>query len=461
MKKSSIKALSDGFTDGGVGNTINFPGFFSHNISANLNCKKISINERVAFEVAYGVSLSGKRSLVTMKNVGLNVAADPFLHSLLSGVNGGLVIVITEDVEVTASQERQDSRHYYNFFGGLWFEPSSLKSAYDIARRSFYLSEKYDVPIVIRLTNQFFNLHDNYVRLNKIKYKQKKIIKNPDKYIIYPNYWEKQYFNLKQKNNKIINFTEEFLDYLPQKSIKNNTKGLIMAGNCWKEYSIKKYNEWDKLLIETYSIPAKKVQKFIEGKKEIVVLEQGASFVYEKVSRLISKKNSELSILSNTGSAPNLSSKWIVWNNLYKLFIALKSIGPSFVVGDVGQFTVESVHVINSCLCLGSAVGTGIGLVLGGIKYPFCITGDTSFLHSGIQALIEAQSRNIAMGVIVIDNDGSASTGGQKLISSIYDVNKNIVKITIDYSKTSKTTIKDILTKMQVENKLAILYVKI
>ncbi len=462
MIKKSIKAISDGFTDGGVWHVGNFPGFFSHDIAANLNSKEISINERVAFEIAYGASLSGKRSLVTMKNVGLNATSDPFLHSLLSGVNAGLVVVVTEDVEVVASQERQDSRHYYNFFGGLWFEPNSLQSAYSIARQSFYLSEKYDVPVVIRLTNQFFNLNDNYTRLQKVKYKQKRIIKNPRKYIVYPNYWKRQYKNLKKKNNEIANFTEESFNYFPPKiSIKKRNKGLIMVGNCWKECSDKKYNKWDKLFIETYPIPVKKIKKFVQGKRQISVFEQGDSFVYDKVTGLIDKEDGVLNVVSNNGLVPNLPHQWIVWSHLNKLFKALKLAKPSFVVGDVGQFTVESTHIINSCLCLGSALGTGIGLVLGGVKYPFCVTGDTAFLHSGIQALIEAQARNIAMGVIIIDNDGSVSTGGQKLISSIYDINVNIIKITIDYSKTTTTIIENILKKMKLENKLAILYIKI
>ena len=203
MIKKSIKALCDGFIDGGVDNVINFPGFYSHEIFDNLNGDRISLNERVGFDMSYGISLSGKRSLLTIKNIGLNVASDPFLHSLLSGVNGGLVIVITEDVDVVASQERQDSRYYYDFFGGLWFEPNSLNSAYNITRQSFYLSEKYDIPIVIRLTNNFFNSLDDYKRLDKIKLNKLNICKNRHKYIIYPNYWLEQKKRLDQKNSKI------------------------------------------------------------------------------------------------------------------------------------------------------------------------------------------------------------------------------------------------------------------
>jgi len=458
MNKKSIKALCDGFVDGGIDNVINFPGFYSHEIFNNLNGDRISLNERVGFDISYGVSLSGKRSLLTIKNIGLNVASDPFLHSLLSGVNGGLVIVITEDMDVVASQEKQDSRYYYDFFGGLWFEPNSLGSIYTIARQSFYLSEKYDVPVVIRLTNNFFNLTDDYKRLDKIKLDKKKILKNQSKYIIYPNYWLEQKNRLEQKNIKINNFVDKFVNYPTQTKSK---LGAIIIGSSWEESYSKKYKYWDKLFIETYPIPQKIIKKFINKKDEIIVLEEGDSFVFNKIKNFISNKNNKLVIKSRTKIASDKDKDWIIWNNLPKLFKAIKSIKPSFVVGDVGQFTVESTHVIDSCLCLGSSVGNGIGLVLGGVKYPFCITGDTSFLHSGIQALSEAISRKIAMGIVIIDNNGSLSTGGQKLISSIYDIDRKIEKIEVNYNKVTTQEIKDILTRMRDSNKLMVLYIKI
>jgi indolepyruvate ferredoxin oxidoreductase, alpha subunit len=458
MIKKSIKTLCDGFIDGGIDNVINFPGFFSHEIFDNLNGDRISLNERVAFDISYGISLSGKRSLLTIKNIGLNVASDPFLHSLLSGVNGGMVIVITEDVDVVASQERQDSRHYHDFFGGMWFEPNSLNSAYNIARQSFYLSEKYDTPVVIRLTNNFFNLIDDYKKLNKIKLDRIKISKNSNKYIIYPNYWLEQKKRLDQKNIEIDNFVDKFINYIPYKKSK---LGLIAVGASLEEPYSKKYKYWDKLFIETYPIPKKTIQKFINKKNEVVVLEQGDDLVFKKIENLIQNKNKNLVLKSKIKIISDESKNWIVWDNLSKLFKAIKSIKPSFVVGDVGQFTVESTHVIDSCLCLGSSVGNGIGLVLGGVQYPFCITGDASFLHSGIQALSEAVSRKIAMGIIVIDNNGSVSTGGQKLISSVYNINKKIDKIEIDYNKVSLQEIKNVLIKMRNSNKLMILYVKI
>ena len=458
MIKKSIKALCDGFIDGGVDNVINFPGFYSHEIFDNLNGDRISLNERVGFDMSYGISLSGKRSLLTIKNIGLNVASDPFLHSLLSGVNGGLVIVITEDVDVVASQERQDSRYYYDFFGGLWFEPNSLNSAYNITRQSFYLSEKYDIPIVIRLTNNFFNSLDDYKRLDKIKLNKLNICKNRHKYIIYPNYWLEQKKRLDQKNSKINNFVDSFVNYLPH--IKSKS-GIIIVGNSLDELSSKKYENWDKLFIETYPIPKKIIKKFIEKKDEIIIFEQGDDFVFQKIKSFISDENNKLIIKSKKNIISDKHKDWIVWNNLPKLFKAIKSIKPSFVVGDVGKFTVESTRIIDSCLCLGSSIGNGIGLVLGGVQYPFCITGDTSFLHSGIQALSEAISRKIAMGIIVIDNNGSMSTGGQKLISSIYDIDRRIEKIEIKYDKVTVPEIKKILTKMKNSNKLMILYIKI
>lgn len=458
MKDTSIDVLCRGFIDGGMEIVTNFPGFYSHDIFSKLGGKDISINERVAFEIAYGVSLAGKRSLVTMKNVGLNATADPFIHSLIAGVKGGLVLVVTDDMEVIASQERQDSRHYFDFFGGLWFEPNSLKSAYTIARNSFFLSEKYDTPVVIRLTNQFFSLNGNYQTLGKKKYTLLPA-NNPEKYIVYPVYWKKQYDNLKDKNKKINDFVENFTAYSPP-NIYARTKGVIVVGSCWKEYG-KNYKGWDTLCIETYPIPINAIKKFIKSKEEISILEQGDTFVYNIVKKLLNSDDGKVKILSSTGIIPDLSSTWITWNHLRNLFLAIRSVKPSFVVGDVGQFTVESTHTIKSCLCLGSAVGTGIGLVLGGVEYPFSVVGDTSFLHSGIQALTEATARNIAMGIIIIDNNGSAATGGQKLISSIYSIDDKIKKFEIDYKHSTEKEIRNILLAMRKSKLLSVVYVKI
>jgi indolepyruvate ferredoxin oxidoreductase alpha subunit len=134
----AIDTLTRGLLDGGCQFTVNVPGSRSQEIFLGLGGETISMNERVAYELAYGASLSGKRSVVTMKNVGMNASADPFLHSVINGVQAGLVVILSDDVDALSSPERQDSRSYFDLFGGLWLEPNSVQMAYDFARNSFH-----------------------------------------------------------------------------------------------------------------------------------------------------------------------------------------------------------------------------------------------------------------------------------------------------------------------------------
>ncbi|MEW6214275.1 MAG: thiamine pyrophosphate-dependent enzyme [Nitrospirota bacterium] len=455
----ATKIICQGFKNGGVEYVSNFPGFHSHNIFSGLGGEQISINERVAYETAYGASLAGKRSLVAMKNVGLNVAADPFLHSIIAGVNAGLVVVITDDTKAVASQERQDSRHFFDFYGGLWFEPNSLESAYQIAKDSFKLSEELDVPVVIRLTNQFFELEGDITLDSTVSPGNNLgIANNPEKFVVYPTFWLNQYKNLSDKNGRIRELASKFSKNKAED--QKNEKGLIVFGSCWQELGQDDYNDWDKLLVETYPIPKEEIEEFIKNKKEIKVIEQGDNYGFRIIQRLLSQTDGVI-VKSETGQIQDMEGKWTIWSHLENLFLAIKNSDPSFVVGDVGQYTVESTNTIGACLCLGSSVGTGMGLAMAGVEYPFCVVGDTSFLHSGTQALAEAKARNIKMGIIVIDNGGSMATGGQSTASSIYEFTSGIDTYEVDYKTATQDQLETLLKQMKDTGKLSILFVKV
>ena len=247
----ALLTLSQGLLDGGCGYTTCFPGFYSHDLAQLLGEKTIAINEKIAYEMAFGASLAGTRSVACMKNFGLNVAADPFLNSIITGVNAGLVLILTEDVEVEGSQGRQDSRYYRDFFGGLWFEPNSLQYAYNIAYHAFAWSEQLDIPIVIRLTNQFFRLEGTHVR--QVAQKQQRSVANaPSKFVVHPGYWRKQRKQLQEKNRAIQKFVEKHYD--KQQFEKSKKVGVIVFGNCQNEV-VKHLDNDDLFPITTYPIP--------------------------------------------------------------------------------------------------------------------------------------------------------------------------------------------------------------
>ncbi len=445
----AINALVQGLKDGGADFATNFPGFYSQDIFEALGGKDISINERVALENCYGASMAGVRSVVSFKSTGLNVASDVFFHSVLNGLEAGMVIVLTEDVECASSPERQDSRPFSDVYGGLWFEPSNLQEAYDFARESFLLSEQMDLPIVIRLTNQFFELSGDFLEKTKVpKYISSKINKNK-----YVSYWKQRDDALSDKNLRIKNYIEGL--YPPETYSFKHEKGLVVVGNNQKELANYGKTNHDILKIVTYPIPENVIKSFVRGKKEIKVFEQGRGFVSSKIKALVS---ADINFVVETGFAPDRSSDWKVFNDHEKLFRGLSAVNPEFVAGDEGMFTDESTKSISVCLAMGASVGVAMGYALAKGGYPFCVIGDTSFTFGGKQALEEAFVKKVKFGVVVLDNNGAKSTGGQKQ-AGFLDF-PYVESQTVDFESTSKEDFQQILSNMQSQGDLSILYVK-
>ncbi len=454
MNNLALQALTDGLLDGGCVFASNFPGFYSQNIFTMLGGKRISLNEKIAYQQAYGASLAGQRACVSFKNVGLNVAADAYLNSLLSGVNAGLVIVVTDDMQVEGSQSRQDSRHYRDFFGGLWLEPSSLDSAYEFGYRAFDWSEKFDLPVVIRLTNQFFDLTGDYDRQPK----RQNILPPADdkeKYIVHPTNWRRQFNNLQINNKRLAEFSEEQMN---NKAISADCQ-TIACGCCLAELAQHNLTPNEALSCEIYPLPLKFIQNKFKTKPALAVIEQGDAYAGEIITAALADKKIEIN--SETGQLPDNSAAYRVWNKLEKLFVALINIQPDYVVSDLTQFTVESLNAVDSCLCLGSAISVGNGLAAAGL-HPFCLTGDVSFLHEGGRnALEETIARQARQSIIIIDNGGAWCTGGQQPAIDI-DL-KNILSLEyfeLDYNQTSAEDLEKTLKKMKYYSGVSLLKLK-
>jgi indolepyruvate ferredoxin oxidoreductase alpha subunit len=453
MNIKALDALVFGLIDGGCRYATNFPGFESHKLFEKLGGKQISANEKVAYEMAYGASMGGVRSVVSMKSVGLNVCADSFLASLVSGVNAGMVLVVTDDMEMQGSQTRQDSRHYLDFIGGLWFEPSSVEDAYRIGYDAFYLSESMDLPIVVRLTNQFFEIEGEIVR-KEPKISTKTIVHNQEKYVVNPCYWKGQKKRLDEKIERVKKY---LLEYYKDDLNNINQSGVVVAGVCDIELRELDMSKKDLLIVSAYPVPDDVLKNFLAGKTEVKVLEQGDSWMQRAVVNAIS--HTDISISSETGYLPEIDYR--IWSETSKLFVALKEINPPCVISDVTQFTVENTGIVDYCLCMGAAIPMSIGLSEVGFEYPYCVVGDVSLIHSGIIALYEAVSRESRFGLVVVDNGGAWCTGLQKGVTDIYNLGLPIESKTVEYDNVSVQEIAETLKQMRQQNKLSILYLKI
>ena len=450
---ASIDAISQGLLDGGVESVYNYPGFFSHDIFKQLGGKMISLNERVAYAEAFGASLAGKRSVATFKNVGLNIASDAFLHSIIAGVRAGMVLVVTDDVSVWGSQESQDSRSYFDFFGGLWLEPASLQEAYDFGRDAFELSEEFDVPVVIRLTNPYFELEGSFTRG---KEPQKLTRSYPEikseKFVVHPVYYMQQQSNLNHKN-KVI---QQFCDNKKSSTAKKYQKGVVVVGAI-EHLSI---TNADVFTVNTYPLPQSALKDFLHQHDEIEVIEHGGRYVAKRLHELTSDKKIGSTLPTSLGK------KWpfVRWKRYQTFFDALRSVRPDMVVADVTQFTVEENDTAKACLSLGTAVSTSIGFAASDPdKYVFSLSGDCSLLHEGIGIIDEAAKRNLRLGIIVFDNGGSWCTGGQACSGSVYHVlqSKNVGTAQLDYEGASKERIAEELERMRNFDGVSILYLKV
>lgn len=422
-------ALCKGMLKGGCSYWTNFPGFKSQDIFDTLtilsgqDCGAIALNEKIAFEMAYGSSLAGRRAAVTFKNYGLNVGADPYLNSLLTGVHAGLVLVITDDIEVSGSQGLQDSRHYYKFNGGLWLEPNSLEEAYNFGQIAFKLSEEYNVPVVIRLTNSFFRLQGPYRRVEVSgmdhceKPRHDCMVHNPKKFVNHPVSWKELYRLLSEKNRHI----QQFVDEMYPEPRDFEARLAIYIGAWPESANISGKQQSQIIKVSTLPIPQwiAKVCKTLAMQGSIAVHEHGSDVVTEILERQLTAV--KLSRSHPPGHViPNHDSSIITWDKLSNLFVAIKRItqkhfpGRFHCIGDLGQYTSETTNTVSSCLCLGSAVSVCLGMAEAGVDFPLCVTGDAALVHAGGESLLkEVESRGAQLGIVVIDNGGSVSTGGQ------------------------------------------------
>ncbi len=452
MKQHAIDAITQGLKDGGAQAVYNFPGFMSHDIAQGIEPYEISLNERVAYAEAFGSAVAGKRTVVSFKNVGLNIASDAFLHSVIAGVRAGLVVVVTDDIEVLGSQESQDSRHYYDIFGGLWFEPSSVQQAYDFAVTAFKLSEQYDTPVVIRLTNAYFDLKEDFARGSHKTTMPPLPNITPEKYVIHPCHFTSQAQRLQKKQKAIQKWAETSGAAL----LKKHSRLVIRCGAASYETD----RDVDVLQANTLPLPIGTIEAALDIYDEISVAEQGDQFVAEKVRSLSAKKE----IMTEPQMPKGTRVKFSKWDRYEKFFKALtQTKGDCIVVSDITQFTVDSLDTVDIALSLGVAVATGIGFSKASSNFTFCLAGDCSLLHEGIGIVREAINREVRLGIVIFDNHASWCTGGQSPIGDIYDLPRSTAIRThsLSYESSSQSDIAEKLRAMQTYEGVSVLYLQV
>lgn len=463
MKKrllSGNEAVARGAFEAGVKVACSYPGTPATEINEALaRYKEIytewSVNEKVALEIAFGASYAGKRAIVSMKHVGLNVAADPLFTISYAGVNAGLVIVTADDPGMFSSQNEQDNRNYAKFSKIPMFEPSDSQEAKDFTEWAFEISEKFDTPVLVRVTTRIAH-SKSIVELGERKEFEKELKKDIKKYVMIPSHARARHVFVEERLKRL----EELSNEINKIEYGNYDVGIITSGVCYQYAKEAMPNASFLKLNVSYPLPKKLIMEFSKKIKKIYVVEELDPFIEEQIKAMgiecMGKEKfpvwGELSpeivdsVLNNKDYSktedelPKRLPQWCKGCPYHHLFTALKELDASNlnIVGDIGCYTLaalEPYKALDVQLNMGLSIGASFGAEKAGNGKNIAVIGDSTFVHSGITSLIDIFNNQSSGTVIILDNKGTAMTGMQpypkvdfeKLAEAIGI--KNVVKI--------------------------------
>jgi len=440
---SGDDAIGRGAIEAGISLATSYPGtpateilqYIADNFSGDVEW---AVNEKVAFETAIGVSYAGRRSICSMKHVGVNVASDPLMTAAYLGTKGGLVLAVADDPGAYSSQNEQDSRFYARFARIPCLEPSDSQEAKDMTIMAFELSEKIGLPVMLRTVTRISHAYSP-VEVGHMREQNSLILqKDPANMIAVPSNVLRCHRNLIEKQETIRQWGE---DSGLNKTFKNGQKkGIITCGLGYvyaKEYG----PEYAILKIAYYPFAETLIEEFVKGLDEVWVLEEGEPFVEEIARRYSSRVRGKISgEISSTGElGPDVLAGYIPGWSVQsgyktlkplpprppvlcpgcphgKLYVALKAAQPTFTAGDIGCYTLGAnppYQIVDTCLCMGAGISKAAGISKQGVKRVAAVIGDSTFIHSGIPALINAVYNKADILVLILDNSAVAMTGHQ------------------------------------------------
>lgn len=452
------EAIALGAIDGGLSGVYAYPGTPSTEITEFIQMNrdaqergihsKWSANEKTAMEAAMGMSFAGKRAMVCMKHVGLNVAADPFMNAAITGVNGGVLVLSADDPSMHSSQNEQDSRYYAKFALVPCLEPSNQQEAYDMAYYGFELSEKLGRPIVLRITTRLAHSRSGVVRKEPKAQNKVSFSANPKQFILLPAIAKKNYADLLASQPKYVESSENspFNQYFDG---DNKKRGIIACGVTYNYLMENKelINGSPILKIGQYPLPRKQVEKIMNECESILCIEEGYPLIEELIKGYLSRNITVNGRLDGTlprqgelnpdSVAAALSGNKVVpqpipdvvrmrppalcqgcgHRDMYEALLAVvKTYPESKVFGDIGCYTLGALPpygAISSCLDMGASITMAKGAADAGVFPAVAVIGDSTFTHSGITGLLDAVNENSNITVIISDNLTTGMTGGQ------------------------------------------------
>ncbi|MBI4881709.1 MAG: indolepyruvate ferredoxin oxidoreductase [Planctomycetes bacterium] len=457
------EAVAQAALDAGIGGAFSYPGTPATEIFEYVEARaaacgvsaKWSANEKVAYEEALGMCFAGRRALVSMKHVGLNVAADPFMSSALTGVHAGLVLAVADDPGMHSSQNEQDSRCYAEFAHIPVLEPSSQQECYDLTRLAFDLSEEMDTPVMVRLVTRLAHSRSN-VRVEDAPPAPEPAPEprpTPDwrDWTLLPMNARRRFLEVVERQHRLLEHSERS----PFNTVHlAGNRGVIASGLAWNYVSeaLSSFALESLLKIVTYPIPVALVRKLVAHCDDIVVVEEGQPFIESRLNGLLGLPGKSIrgkltGALPRTGELtpdlvlaalgreavlenpveqglaprpPGLCRGCPHADTFRALAVALKNVRKPAVFGDIGCYTLGALPpygALNTCVDMGASIAMAHGAVQAGAWPVLCVIGDSTFLHSGMTPLVGAARANADMTVILVDNETVGMTGTQESIA--------------------------------------------
>ena len=417
-----------------------------------------SSNEKTAMEEALGMSFCGKRAIVSMKHVGLNVAADPFVNSAMTGANGGLLVVSADDPAMHSSQNEQDSRFYADFAMLPILEPSDQQEAYDMAAYGFELSEKTGLPVLIRFVTRLS--HSRGVVATDIEAKAENDLHYPAN----PNQWVLMPAMSRKRNKKLIKDFEDLREVAETSPFnhyyvgEDNSLGIVVSGIAWNYLKEMFPNgiPFPTVKISQYPMPDNTLRKLFSECDAILVLEEGQPFIekklrgelnigetpiYGKLSGQV-VRDGELTpdevynafkAIGKDGAIPSRKEPGNISDTVTArppalcqgcghrdVYQALNEVLEEYefpkVFGDIGCYTLgflSPFNALDTCVDMGASITMAKGAADARQHPSVAIIGDSTFTHSGMTGLLDAINEDSNITVIISDNLTTGMTGGQ------------------------------------------------
>lgn len=412
-------------------------------------------NEKTAMEAALGMSYAGKRALVCMKHVGMNVCADAFINSAITGVQGGLVVLAADDPSMHSSQNEQDSRFYGKFALIPMFEPSTQQEAYDMMSVAFDLSEAINEPILMRIVTRLAHSRAGVVIKEPREQNALNIATNA--WVLLPAIARKKYDALLEKQNDMLmasNTSQFNISEYSNYANKAEKTGIVACGigyNYVKEalellpaekralYNIEKVSQ--------YPLPEQRIQMLAKESGSLLVVEDGQPVVEESVKAILGTgyivKGRLTGALPRTGeltpdcvatalgveapetlaTAKNLAGRppqLCQGCGHRDVYAALNKVAEEYsdhrIFGDIGCYTLGALppyKALSSCVDMGASITMAKGAADAGLFPAIAVIGDSTFTHSGMTGLLDAVNDKSNITVIISDNLTTGMTGGQ------------------------------------------------